>query len=87
MYTLVSNKNLFIIDLSSKEGKKMKNVILETQKVMMNNAQEQLQKIVDRFNDIQQLPEDSQSLELMKLNWDLDYSEGFIQGIESALNA
>lgn len=65
----------------------MKNVILETQKVMMNNAQAQLQKIVDRFNDIQQLPGDSQSLELMKLNWDLDYSEGFIQGIESVVNA
>lgn len=65
----------------------MNNVILETQKVMMNNAQAQLQKIADRFNDIQQLPDDSQSLELMKLNWDLDYSEGFIQGIESAVNA
>ena len=63
----------------------MKNIILETQKNIMKDTQARLQKITDRFNDILQLPEDSQSLELMKLNWDLDYTEGFIQGIESAV--
>ena len=59
--------------------------MLNTQNTMISHAEQLLSSAHNRLEEIYSLPVDLQERALLQLGWDLSYAEGWVDGIENAL--